>query len=101
MAVVRAGQEREGLTTVGHLDHSAARLLHALLQGVREFFHYQNAGPSVERLTEEAVAISMRPTQCHEQRLRYYLTGIRSQTLHGTTRGAGQNACLAAIEEVH
>ena len=101
MTVVRAGQEREHLTTVGHLDHGAARLLHALLQGARELFHHQNAGTPVERLAKKAVAIGMHPTQRHEERLRYHLTGIRRQTLHGTPRGASQNARLAAIEEVH
>ena len=101
MTVVRTGQERERLTTVGHLDHGAARLLHALLQGARELFHHQDAGTPVERLAEKAVAIGMHPTQRHEERLRYHLTGIRRQTLHCTTRGASQNARLAAIEEVH
>src|SRR6266852_6861262 len=99
MAVVRAGQERKCLTTVGHLDHGAARLLHALLQGARELFHHQDSGTTIERLAEKAVAIGMHPTQRHEERLRYHLTGIRSQTPHCTTRGASQNTRLAAIEE--
>jgi hypothetical protein len=101
MPVVGAGQERERLTTVGHLNHGAARLLHAFLQDARELFHHQDGSTPVERLAEKAVAISMRPTQRHEERLRYHLTGIRRQTPHGTTRGASQNACLAATEEVH
>src|SRR5262249_42313867 len=101
MPVVRAGQERERLTTVEHLNYSAARLLHAFLQGARRLCHHQDAGTPVERLAEKAVASSMHPTQRHEERLRHHLTGIRRQTPHGTTRGASQNARLAAIEEVY
>ena len=101
MTVVGAGQERERLTTVGHLHNGAACLLHALLQGARELFHYQDAGTPVERLAEKAVAIGMHPTQRHEERLWHHLTGIRRQTPHCTTRGASQDARLATIEEVH
>ena len=50
---------------------------------------------------EKAVAIGMRPTQRHEERLRHHLTRIRRQTPYGTTCGASQHARLAAIEEVH
>src|SRR5262245_51296038 len=101
MAVVRAGQERECLTTVGYLDHGAACLLHTLLQGARELFHHQDGGTPVECFAEKAMAIGMYPTQRHEERLWHHLTGIRRQVPYCTTRGASQNTCLAAIEEVH
>jgi hypothetical protein len=101
MAVIRTGQERECLTTVRHFDHGAARLLHTLLQSARELFHHQHSGTTVERLAEKAMAIGMHPTQRYEERLWPHLTGIRSQMLHDTTRGASQNARLAALEKAH
>jgi hypothetical protein len=101
MTVIGAGQERACLTTAGHLDHGAARLLRTLLQSARELFHHQDSGTPVECLAEKAVAIGMHPTQRHEERLRHHLTGIRRQMPHDTTRGASQNARLVAIEEVH
>ena len=59
MAMVGTGEQCKRLTTVGHLDHGASRLLHAVLQGDRELFHHEDGGSPVERLSEKAVPIGM------------------------------------------
>ena len=100
MAVVCTGQKPERLTTVGDFDYGAACLLHALLQGDGELFQHQDGGTPVKRVSEEVVPIGMDSTQRHEERLRCYLTGIRRQTSHRTTRGASQDTRLQVMEEV-
>src|SRR5712691_1600990 len=101
MPIVRTGEAGERLATIGHLDHRAARLLRALLQGRRALFHHQRRGTLSERFVEKAVPIGMHPAQSHKECLWHHVTGIRRQTLHRTTRGTHQYASLEAIEEVH
>ena len=56
MPIVRTGEAGERLATIGHLDHRAARLLRALLQGRRALFHHQRRGTLSERFVEKAPA---------------------------------------------